>query len=595
MAHRLRGGARPTTLLATLLAISLILASCGGTSSDDSGGGGGGSTEELGLTAQDGESGLEEAGDPVRGGTLRYGLEADSTGGFCLTEGQLAISGMMVVRAVYDTLTVPNGEGGYSPYLAKAVTPNEDHTVWDIELREGIKFHDGTDLTAEVVKNNLDAYRGEPGDHNRSSLLLMFVFSNVDTVEVTGPLTVQVTMHEPWVAFPAYLYASSRVGIMAQSQLDDTENCHNDLVGTGPFKFSSWDPNVRFVAERNEDYWQIAPDGEPYPYADRLEFVPIPDAQVRNNAIEGGDVNIMHTSNSENISRELRDLRERGEVNMFVSEEAGEVSFVQLNTARPPFDDVRMRRALAMAADMDEINNSLNAGLPTLASGPFGPDSIGYVEDSGYPSYDLEQAQDLIDEYVAEGGSPEFNIRATNDAGVIRLAEMVQQRAKAVGVDVTISQSDQPQLIEAAIGGDFQAMTFRNYPGGDPDQLYVWFHSGNADGPGEVATNPVNFSKTNDPEVDRLLDEGRAEADEDARAEIYQDLQRRMGSEVYGIWGWYTPWAIVMAPNVHGVIGPPLPGEDHTQPAEESTDDPARQPSIGLATGHSLLGLWVTE
>ena len=595
MPYRRQGGARPTTLLATLLAISMIVASCGGTSSDDGENGGGGTTEELGLTAADGESGLEDAGDPVRGGTLRYGLEADSTGGFCLTEGQLAISGMMVVRAVYDTLTVPNGDGGYSPYLAKTVTPNDDHTVWDIELREGIKFHDGSDLTADVVKNNLDAYRGAPGDHNRSSALLMFVFSNVDTVEVTDPLTVQVTLHDPWVAFPAYLYASSRLGIMAQSQLDDTDSCSTDLVGTGPFEFVSWDPNVSFVAERNENYWQIAPDGEPYPYADRLEFVPIPDAQVRNNAIEAGDVNVMHTSSSEDISRDLRDLRDRGGVNMFVSEEAGEVSFVQLNTARPPFDDVRMRRALALAADMEDINRSLNAGLPTLASGPFSPDSIGYVEDSGFPSYDMEAAQERIDEYVAEGGTPEFNIRATNDAGVIRLAEMVQQRAQAVGVTVTISQSDQPQLIEAAIGGEFQAMTFRNYPGGDPDQLYVWFHSGNFDGPGEEATNLVNFSKTNDPEVDRLLDEGRAEADDDARAEIYQDLQRQMGTEVYGIWGWYTPWAIVLGPNVHGVVGPPLPGEDHTQPGDESTDDPTRQPSLGLATGHSLLGLWIAE
>ena len=121
-----------------LLAAGLLAAGCGGTSSEEgeTGTTGGGQTrEDLGLTVEAGESGLAEAGEPQRGGTLVYGLEAESSAGFCLSESQLAISGMVVVRAFYDTLTVPNGEGGFSPYLAKSVTPNEDHTEWTITLR----------------------------------------------------------------------------------------------------------------------------------------------------------------------------------------------------------------------------------------------------------------------------------------------------------------------------------------------------------------------------------------------------------------------------------------------------------------------------
>jgi peptide/nickel transport system substrate-binding protein len=273
---------RRTGAFAVLACVSLLAAACGGTTADDGADNGdnrenGGALESAELTAEDGESGLDEAGEPVRGDTLTYGQEADTNGGFCLSEAQLAISGMMVVRAIYDTLTVPNAEGEFVPYLAKSVEPNDDFTEWDITVREGIQFHDGSDLDAEVVKNNIDAYRGEY--EGRSSLLFAFVLQNITETEVVDDLTTRVTMEVPWPAFPAYLFSTSRLGIMAQSQLDDAETCAQNPVGTGPFRFVNWDPNEIFQAERNEDYWQIAPDGEPYPYVDASSSCPSPMAR----------------------------------------------------------------------------------------------------------------------------------------------------------------------------------------------------------------------------------------------------------------------------------------------------------------------------
>src|SRR5690606_34609573 len=160
-------------------------------------------------------------------------------------------------RAIYDTLTVPNAEGDYVPYLAQSIEPNDDYTEWTITVRDGIKFHDGTDLTGEVVKNNIDAYRGAyPG---RSPLLFAFVLKNIASVESAGHSgTAKTTV--PGVAFPAFLFSSSRTGIMAQAHLDNADTCNRTLIGTGPFKFVSWSPGDKLVGERNEDYWQIAPD-----------------------------------------------------------------------------------------------------------------------------------------------------------------------------------------------------------------------------------------------------------------------------------------------------------------------------------------------
>jgi peptide/nickel transport system substrate-binding protein len=497
----------------------------------------------------------------------------------------------MVVRAVYDTLTVPNAEGDYVPYLAESITHDDAYQTWDIVVREGVTFHDGTDLTAEVVKNNLDAYRGAyPG---RDSLLAAFSLRNIESVEVTAPDTVQVKTVVPWVAFPAYLFGSSRLGIMAQAQLDDQESCARKPIGTGPFRFVSWNPNQKLVAERNEDYWQIAPDGEPYPYADSIEFRPITDVEVRNQAIESGDINVMHTFEGESIAGRLKDLRDAGDINLLVSDESAEISFIQMNQTAPPFDDIRMRRALALSADRERVNENVNAGLPTIADGPFAPDSIGYVEDPGFPDFDKAEAEKLVQEYVADGGKAEFTLHVPNTPSLKRLAELTQQRAKGVGVTVKIVLRDQASLINDAIGKAYQAMLFRNYPGGDPDGLYVWFYSGTEGDDGSLTPNLVNFAGIDDPEVDRLLDEGRSETDPAAREAIYQDLNRRMATQVYGIWSWYTAWAVAVSGDVHGILGPPLPSQDPSRPGDAQTDDPARQPNRGLATGHSLIGLWI--
>ncbi len=201
---KLRGVSR---LVSMLVALSLVAFACGGGDDDDTTGGADG-------TDAGGGGGEEQPEDvePTPGGSVVYGLEAETSSGWCLPEAQLAIAGIQVARAVYDTLTVPNAEGEYVPYLASAVTPNATYDEWTIELRDGVKFHDGTDLTAEVVKNNIDAFRGKYA--NRAPLLFLFVYENIDTVETTGPLTVAVKTKTPWPAFPAYLYANGRMGIM---------------------------------------------------------------------------------------------------------------------------------------------------------------------------------------------------------------------------------------------------------------------------------------------------------------------------------------------------------------------------------------------
>ena len=129
------------------------------------------------------------------------------------------------------------------------------------------------------------------------------------------------------------------------------------------------------------------------------------------------------------------------------------------------------------------------------------------------------------------------------------IAQLVKEQASEAGVEVTIRTIDQSGLINEAIAGNFQGAGWRNHPGGDPDTQYVWWHS----------ASPVNFGRIKDPEIDRLLDEGRGEPDAAKRKEIYQDVNRRFAEEHYNLWSWYTYWAVGYQKDVKGIAGPPLP------------------------------------
>jgi peptide/nickel transport system substrate-binding protein len=544
--------------MATALALGLVAAACGG--GGDDGGGGGGSAGG-------------DAGTATPGGKVVYGLEAESIDGWCLPEAQLAIGGIMVAGSIYDTLTRPNAEGEYEPWLAESVEADADATVWTIKLREGVKFHDGSDLTAEVVKNNLDAYRGQYP--TRNPLLFTFTFANIASVDVVDPLTVSVTMKQPWVAFDAYLYGSGRQGIMAQAQLDDTESCDRNLIGTGPFKLAEWVPNQHFRAEKNPDYWATDAEGNQLPYLDEIEFRPIVEEAQRQNALLSGEINALHTSQADMIS-DFRSRTEAGEVNSYESTKFGEVSYVMLNSAKPPFDNLKARQAMAHALNFDDFNAITGDGILTPATGPFAPGNVGNLDDSGFPTYDPDEAERLVDEYEAETGQQlSFTHTVTQAQATIEEGQLLKEQFEAVGMSVELVTVDQSTQIDNAISGDFQSIRWRNHPGGDPDTQYVWWRSFNGEPP-----NPVNFARFDDPEIDGLLNEGRTTSDATQREQIYEDLNRRFADQVWDLWLYYTPWTVATAPEVHGV-----PGEGPTSP----------EPFPGLAAGHPVAYMWVEQ
>ena len=568
MATRRAGSTASATLLklfALLLTLGLVAAACGG-----GGDGDGGETAE-GETGEGAEESIpEESGDPVMGGEVTYALEAETNGGYCLAEAQLAISGIQVAKTLYNTLTAPNEAGEIEPYLAESVEPNEDYTQWTITPREGVTFHDGTPLDAQIIADNINAYRGTfPA---RSPLLFIFVLQDIADVVATPENTVVVTTKRPWVAFPWILWSSSRMGIMGRAQLEASDtDCANNMIGTGPFKLENWTVNQALTAVKNPDYWETDDQGNQLPYLDKITYRPIAETAQRVNALESGQIDMMHTSDNEQLADRLRPLAETGDVEVLESDKFGEVNYLMLNVSKPPFDNKNARLAAAHALDREFLIQVRGGGIGTVANDPFAEDVIGHLGDeAGFPQFDVEKAKEFATAYEEETGSPlSFTYTfVTSESGNLTAQEIQTQMADA-GIDMAIKPAgDQATTINAAIAGDFQAVGWRNHPGADPDTQYNWWYS----------TSPVNFGRIKDPEIDRLLDEGRTNPEN--REEIYQDLTRRFGSEVYNLWASRTIWSVAHAPGLNGVLGPTLPVGANFQ---------------GLGAGHFVHGIWVAE
>jgi peptide/nickel transport system substrate-binding protein len=345
-----------------------------------------------------------------------------------------------------------------------------------------------------------------------------------------------------YIASPAWL-AAVEAGTAAPTE----------PVGTGPFVFESYSPGGSFVATKNPDYWRTDADGRRLPYLDRVELKVLEDIQSRSAALQTGDIDIMHTANTD----EIVSYRGNDSFEMIESDEHGETSYILLNTSHPPLDDVRVRRALAMAINLEEYGQARGQGVNLPANGPYTPGDPGHLDDSGYPAFDPEGAKALVEEYEAEVGPVEFSFNTTTDDYNRISNELIAQYWEAVGVTVNINQVEQGSYINNAALGTFDAFSWRNHGGGyNPDGQYIWWSKDTALPEGQIA---LNFGRFQDDVIQGALDTIRTSPDEAERTAAAETINRRFGEQAYNLWLSWTVWAVMFRPEVHGLRSFTLP------------------------------------
>lgn len=286
-----------------------------------------------------------------------------------------------------ETLLSADEAGMFQPHLVTAWEEDPDALTITLHLREGVKFHDGTDFNAEAVKYNLDRFCASPHPF----------ISSVESVEVIDDYTVQLSL-SPWdstLLGTLAMYPGQIVSRIAM-ETNGPEWAETHPVGTGPFKFVSWERDVAIKYERFDDYW----GGKPY--LDGIEFHIIADSMVRLAAFERGEVDVLF-----NVSpKDAHDMEESGRYNLNLGLGMG-LGFRALSgdATNPdsPFADVRVRQAVGCAVNTQEICDALGYGywLPTnqpVYKGyrDYNSDIVGY-------SYNPERARELL----AEAGYPD--------------------------------------------------------------------------------------------------------------------------------------------------------------------------------------------
>lgn len=516
-----------------IIAISLVVASVGvpGACSDDR------TTGEETTTNTTTTEGPDI--EPVEGGELVFAVDEVAT----LAPGEVAqASETLIALGIYDPLTT-YVDGKIAPFLAESIESNEELTQYSVTLREGVAFHDDTPLDADAVVKHFDRLK-HPATACRCFATLGQITS-METPDGPGGRTVIFNLATPSVTFPDLLAGSSGY-IESPTSVAGGLDLRTGGVGSGPFMLTESSPGERFVLEANPNYWGKDDEGTPLPYLDRLTVVPMPDSEARLTALAAGAIDILQTTDSKTI-------KQAEDTGMTVQKLTGSSSTTLLfNNAKPPFDDLRARRAVAYSIDKSIINARGYEGVRSPSHSDFDLDSPYYNPEAGTPQYDPEQARTLVDEL----GGLRFTITCVSTPETNLVMELFKEFGEAAGMEITL------EVVERSVfgmrvrdqTGQYEAACYRSSHFIEPDAIRPGLTTGDGG-------NLVFYSNN---EVDQLLDEARRASDFEERKARYFRVQEITAAEVPLLTTVYDLFGNVY----NGLrVGPPPPGEPNTQGA----------------------------
>ncbi|HAG07389.1 MAG TPA: ABC transporter substrate-binding protein, partial [Peptococcaceae bacterium] len=271
-----------------------------------------------------------------------------------------------VMANIFENLVrYKEGSTEIEPGLATAWDVSPDGREWTFKLRKGVKFHDGTPFNARAVKFSVE--RQLPPNRTDDMPYAAFTFGPVERVEAVDDHTVKFILKKPYAPFPANLAMCPAAPIVSPAAVaKHGEDFRVHPVGTGPYRFVAWDRGRQIVLERNPDYW-----GEP-PATQRIVFKFSRDYAARLGELIRGSVDAMDGVNPQDVKK----LEDKGV--KVIKEPGMNVNYFAFFCDRPPFDNVKLRRAVSMAIDRQRLAARLYRGSARAANGPLPPFVPGY-------------------------------------------------------------------------------------------------------------------------------------------------------------------------------------------------------------------------
>lgn len=437
----------------------------------------------------------------------------------------------LVAQHVMEWLVNRDKDGNLVPGLASKWTTSPDGLTWTFDLRTGIKFHDGSDFNADVVKWQFDRIMKDETAPARFRKQWSDVIADVKVID---PAKLAVTLKAPNAAFLDLVITTNAGMIMSKANFEKLGAKEAALhpVGTGPFIFKEWLPGQRAVLTANPNYW-----GEK-PKLSSLSFRPIPETNTQVIELETGGVHLISKIGLEDIDRlkANKDLRVE-------TTPAYKVRFLTMNVGRAPLNDVKVRQAINYAVDVNTIITSLvgDMGVPTdLGALPL--NSWGYPGAGKLPAYkqDVAKAKALLaeagwvagpDGKLTKDGKPlTLDFRSPNGRYFMdkEISEAIKNQLTKVGFDVNLQVMEWAPYVANAQKANYD-LTLLGWNQGSPDPSVFFDPLVKTGGRG-------NYSKYSDPQIDAWLTDAVKEQDQAKRKELYAKAAQRVNENA-----WYVP------------------------------------------------------
>ena len=536
-----RGFLRGVAVAGAALPLMPLLAACGGDDDDDDvtpAGGGqtsgaatattasvapGGGTAPAGATmagdaptAAGTDSG---SGTPKMGGTLKWYLPDDppDLDPHMQTTSSLQWLCGMCYNGLLRFNIVP-GTTADSPEQSEVVHDlAEDFEVVDeltytFTVRQGVKFHDGSDLTTEDVAFSLNRIRDadKVGGFQRA-----YAFTSIESVEATDDAVVTIKLSEPYAALINQI-AVAYTRIAPKAVIEANGDMKQVIVGTGPFKLDNYTRGQKVALVKNDEYWE-----EGIPYLDAIDITIMPDNSTQMASFAAGQIDIYNPENpaqKTTLSQTNPDL-------VMVQFAYMSLAAVAFNVSKAPFDDLKVRQALWYAVDQQQIIDIVFGGEGSkqrAVPAAYGGWVVPYDDLPLSDGPDIDKAKALL----AEAGHPDgFEVQCKT---VVRYtqqeATVITEQLAKIGVKMEIIDVEYGAFLEARNSGDFDMLAFSLSPFGDIEDFTFALYG---------SESSRNYGGWGNAELDDLFAQGKVEGDVDARKAIFADVQAILAENVW--------------------------------------------------------------
>lgn len=503
-------------ILATVLAMTSILAlvACGGTNN-------GGSSNSGNSDAGSGDGAATSYKD-----TLIWAQGADVTS-LDPHQGK-ETPAVEVTCQIFDTLVVVNPETNeIEPQIAES-WEQVDELTYVFKIRQGIKFHDGSDLTAEDVKFSLD--------RAINTAAVSYIVDFIDTVTVDDEYTVTVKTKAPFApALRNLAIPFAAIVPKAVVEADEAAFILNP-VGSGPYQFVEWKQNDHVTLKAFDDYYAGKPATE------NLIMKVIPETSQRSIALETGEIDLAYDMAVNDVAK----LKDSTELTVY---EIPSLTcwYISMNMNKEPFNNPLVREALSYAIDRQLIIDTINAGSGQPADAIIAPGVFGYYS-TGVREYDPEKAKELL----AEAGYPdgfETSLWVNDNQSRIEMCQAMQNMFQQIGVECAVEVLEFGSFISRTTAGEHD-MAYFGWTTSSADADYSYYSLEHSTQQGAAG----NRSFIADPEVDALIEEARTNSDEATRTELYKELAIKLDEINNNIPVFYSSINVGASQKVEGFV-----------------------------------------